>query len=56
MQGCESPLRHIMMFGAGHTVPGAKERRFFRPVIGRTSQEIDAASAAWEFFATLPGS
>ncbi|HGG06177.1 MAG TPA: hypothetical protein ENK28_12030 [Aliiroseovarius sp.] len=48
---CQGPaVASIAIFGGGHTWPKEDQALASRPVVGRVSQEIDAANEIWTFF------
>ncbi len=50
-RNCTGPaVASIAIFGGGHTWPKEDQALASRPVVGRVSQEIDAANEIWTFF------
>ncbi len=47
------PVKSYAIIGGGHTWPREEQLPASRAVVGRVSQEIDAADEIWDFFAGL---
>lgn len=47
-------IEFLVIEGGGHSWPGSDVSRSLEQVVGRTTMEVDATSASWEFFRAHP--
>jgi poly(3-hydroxybutyrate) depolymerase len=52
-EGCDAPLVHYVVEGAGHTWPGSRRSGLGRRIVGETNRDISATRVIEDFFRGL---